>query len=149
VAIIVFLAIFVVLATTLILLNHYFNTVFEFLDYDETIYYVKKVNGTFGMYDKDDKLLTTSTPPGTTEKLYITKIGTWVDIDPETGKTKIRGIPDVHVEDGESLDAADFIVIFPSIETDSVKSVEVKNPHGSYSIKAVKKDGGGRYFVLG
>ena len=149
VAIIVFVAVFAVLITTLLLLQNYFNTVFKFRDYDETIYYVKQVDGTFGMYDENDKMLTISTPPGSAEKLYITKIGTWVDVDPQTGDTKIRAVPDLYYsEDGEELDQADLISIFPAIETKDVKSVEIKNPYGEYSIVAMK-DAASKYFVLG
>ncbi len=132
-------------------MKNYFNTVFKFRDYDETIYYVKKVDGVFGMYDENDKLLTVSTPPGTVEKMYITKVGTWVDVDPETGDTKIRGIPDLYyMNDGETLDAADLIVIFPSVESNNIAAIEVSNTYGKYSIVAMKEASSSkRYFVLG
>ena len=151
VAIIAFTLVFAILLSTLLILNNYFNTVFKFRDYDETIYYVKQVDGVFGMYDEDDNLLTQSTPPGSLEKMYITKIGTWVDIDPVTGETKIRAIPDLYYsEDGEELDKADLIVVFPSIETNDIKSIEVKNAYGEYSIVSMKEsDDASKYFVLG
>lgn len=149
-AIIVFVAIFVVLACTLTLLYNYFNTVFKFRDYDETIYYVKKVGDTFGMYDENGNMLTTTVPPGTTEKLYVTKIGTMVDVDPETGDAEIRAIPDLYyMDDGEGLNAIDAIVVFPSIETGDVKSIEIKNPYGEYTIAATTNSStGSKYFVV-
>ena len=150
IAIIVFAIVFAVLLSTVLILYNYFNSVFKFRDYDETIYYVKVVDGEFGMYDENGKELPKSTPPGSLETFYITKCGTWVDVDSATGDTKIRAIPDLHyMSDGEELDQADLIIVFPSVETDDIKTIEVTNPYGSYSIDGLIDDAGKKYFVLG
>ena len=111
VATIVLSVIFLVIIITTVILVSYFNSVFKFRDYDETIYYVKLVDGKFGMYEENGKELKKSTPPGSSQSFYITKFGTWVEVNAQTGNTKIRAIPELqYMEDGEVLDTADLII---------------------------------------
>ena len=143
VAIIVFVLVFVALAVTLTLLYHFFNTVFYFRDYDETIYYVKRVDGVFRMYNKDGNELPKDVPLGTEEELYITPYNTWVEVNPKTGNTTIRGIPDLHYhEDGEHAQG-DYLIVFQYIERDRIKEITVKNTYGTYSVSGADDDNDG------
>ncbi len=150
VAIIVFALVFAALAITLSLLYHFFNTVFYFRDYDNTIYYVKRIDGVFGMYDKEGNELKKDVPLGTTDELYITPYNTWVQVDPKTGDTVIRGIPDLHyAEDGEGV-TGDTLIVIEYIDESEIEEVSVTNTYGKYSIVSIDREGNGEsyYFIM-
>lgn len=150
VAIIVFALVFAALAITLSLLYHFFNSVFYFRDYDNTTYYIKKVDGVFGMYDKEGNELKKDVPLGTTDELYITPYDTWVQVDPKTGDTTIRGIPDLHyMEDGEGT-MGDVLIVIEYIDEDTIKEISVNNSYGKYSVMAIDENGDSKndYFVM-
>ena len=150
VATIVLSVIFLVIIITTVILVSYFNSVFKFRDYDETIYYVKLVDGKFGMYEENGKELKKSTPPGSSQSFYITEFGTWVEVNAQTGATKIRAIPELqYMEDGEVLDTADLIIIFPTVDTNDIEQIEVKNTYGTYTIDGLRDDNNKKYFVVG
>lgn len=136
VAIIASVLIVAILSVSLYFVYDYFNTVIPYIDVDGTEYFIKQVNGIYGMYDANDKLLPTEVPLGTTDLVYITEVGTMLDVDELTGEVDVRAIPDLYYhegEDGEQLDH-DYITVFKGIADDDIRQIDVYNQLGDYTI---------------
>ncbi len=135
VGIIVSLIIVSLLLVSSVLVYNYFTSVYYFTDADGvTKYSIKKVDGVFGMYDANGNILPTEKAPGSTINYYVTEIGTLVDVDAETGEYTIGAIPDLYyTDDGETL-YAEMITIFKGIESAGVRSIEINNQNGSYTL---------------
>ena len=136
IAIIISLILAVVLTATFILIYNYFSTVLPFTDYDGTKYQIKKVDGTFGLYDMNGVIVDTVTPLGADETYYETALGTNVYIDPATGGYEIKVIPDLYyTADGENMDDSLLISVFKSIPTKNMLSIEIHNQKGSFELR--------------
>ena len=127
-AIIITLSLVVVLTVAFILTYTYFSNVLPFTDYDGTKYQIRKVDGTFGLYDMNGDPVGTVTPLGADETYYETALGTNVYIDPTTGGYTIKVIPDLYyTSDGENMDDSLLISIFKTIQPKNMSSIEIHN----------------------
>ncbi len=97
------------------------------VEYTE-VYRVKKVDGVYGMYDRDGNLMEKSSPTGNIFIAHISK--NQYEIDPETGEFKLYA--PVDTEDGETEGYDGRVLLYEQIHTENIFSVEVKNEFGSY-----------------
>lgn len=119
-AIIVATALVVILIPTLIAVN-YIVKIEPFYDVDDTKYLIKYKNGVYAMYDTDGDILRVDEEYG----YYVTDKGTLVKVDPETGEYEIFAVVDT--EGNEEIDVQSRILMFPHLERDQVRSLEVFN----------------------
>lgn len=136
VAIIASVLIVAILSVSLYFVYDYFNTVIPYTDVDGTEYFIKKVDEVYGMYYADGKKLPTETPLGTTDLLYVTEVGTMLDVDELTGEVDVRVIPDLYYhegEDGEQIDH-DYITVFKGISETDIRQIDVYNQLDSYTV---------------
>ncbi len=135
VGIVVSLLLAVLLIASSIGIYNFFTTVFYFTDVDGVSEYeIRKVDGSFAMYDKDGKILETTKFPGYSTVYYVTAIGTIIDLDAETGEYTVKAIPDLYYEsDGETM-SYELLTVFKGIENNEVRSVEINNHNGSYTL---------------
>ncbi len=105
-----------------------------FTDVDGTKYKIKKVDGIFALYDPDGEKCPTYIPPNYSMEFYVTKAGTYVDLDEDTGEYEVIDIPELKFEeDGETLEHLT-LTVFKSIDTDDIRSLTVNNSNGSYTL---------------
>ena len=129
---IIFISIFTValiaLCITLAIVYNFVNTVIYFTDTDDakTEYLIKNVNGVWAMYDKDDKLLEKES----NFNCYVTKAGTLVRLNEETGKYNIQASLEIS---GGELASNTKILIFKHISEKNIRSIEVHNEKDSYT----------------
>ena len=129
---IIFISIFAValiaLCITLAIVYNFVNTVIFFTDTDEakTEYLIKKVDGVWAMYDTDDKLLEKED----NFNCYVTKAGTLVRLNEETGEYNIQA--SLEISDGE-LASNTKILIFKHVSEKSIRSIEVHNEKDAYT----------------
>ena len=148
VAIVASLIIVAILAGSLWFIYDYFSSVYIFHDAnhgseengDRSEYYIVKVNGSFAMYyDKEGKsIVKTTSPPGVSYDLFVTDIGTTVQVDPATGDIKVRTIP-VSYHDNEYIEG-EYLSLFEGIDVIDIMEIEVHNPLGEYSIYRVAEN---------
>ena len=125
IAIIVALLVVAVLVAALIIVRNYVDNVIPYYDVDDTEYHIMMVDGVYVMCDKDGNIMPTEAEFG----YYVLNSGVLVELDPETGETKVRGIPDYYsAELSETVDH-EKILVFPHIEGKNVKCITVVNSY--------------------
>ena len=151
---IVAVAVFIVLlAIALVFVLDYVNT-HTFEDKaDGTVYYIRHKNGEYGLYDTDRKTLL---PKDSEYGYYETHAHTLVSLDPETGEV----LKTIYVDNGlvgsEVLDVQDQILMFPKLEREQVRSLEVHGYNGEssftfarYNANTLKADDNGNFAIVG
>ena len=106
---------------------NYIVSIIPYTDFDGSIYKVKKVDGVYSVFDADGYELETND-----QGYYLTKIGTQLKLDPETGTIKVYAY--VAVEGIEVAGASQRILMFAQIKQANVVSIEVKNHNGEFKI---------------
>lgn len=97
-------------------------------------YYIKKVDGVYGMYDADGVLMETNT-----DGYHIALSGNQYFIDQNTGDCKLYALVDSFNADiGELLGFGARVMMFPQIEQKDVYSIEVKNKEGGFTVLRYK-----------
>lgn len=129
----------IVLIPTLITIT-YLSRHKNFEDIDGTVYKIKYVDGIYEMYDKDgnpleyDESLRLQVSAGEMYRFYITKAGTVVKLDIETGTAEIFAVvDDLNTVESEQLGYNANLLIFPKVEKARIRSIEVVNDKGSYT----------------
>lgn len=132
-------ALVILLIPTLITIT-YLSRHKTFEDIDGTVYKIKYVDGIYEMYDKDgnpleyDEQLRLQVSAGDMYRFYITKAGTVVKLDIETGDATIFAVvDDLNTVDSEQLGYNANLLIYPRVEKARIRSIEVVNDKGSYT----------------
>ena len=124
-AILIFSITFIVLLATAITVNHFVRFV-PFEDVDGTEYRIVLKAGKYGLYDTEGNKLEAEDE----YSYFVTKAGTLVDVNADTGKTQI--IAQVDTEHGEANDDRNQLLLFPKIGRNELASLEVSNSHGTF-----------------
>ncbi len=106
---------------------NYIVSIIPYTDFDGEVYKVKKVDGVYSIFDADGYELETNE-----QGYYLTKLGTQLKLDPETGTIKVYAV--VAVEGIEVAGANQRILMFAQIKQANVVSIEVHNHNGSFKI---------------
>lgn len=124
----IFAAALIALCVTLAIVYNFVNTVIFFTDTDEakTEYLIKKVDGVWAMYDSEDKLLEKEA----NFNCYVTKAGTLVRLNEETGEATIQA--SLEISDGE-LASNTKILIFKHVAEKNIRSLEVHNEKDTFT----------------
>ena len=129
----------IVLIPTLITIT-YLSRHKSFEDIDGTMYKIKYVDGIYEMYDQDgipleyDEQLRLQVSAGEMYRFYITKAGTVVKLDIETGEAVIFAVvDDLSTVESEQLGYNANLLIYPKIEKARIRSIEVVNDKGAYT----------------
>lgn len=103
-----------------------------FEDLDGTQYVIKKKNDVYVICDEDGYTLDLSASASTSKGLYIyvTELGTEVEVDPETGACSIYSVVDT--EEGEVIGTSNRVQMFKQISQDNTDKIEVSNKHGRF-----------------
>ena len=125
-AIIILSIVAVVLIAAAYTIN-YFVRFSPFTDVDGTEYRVVRKAGKFGLYDKDGNKLEAEDE----YSFFVTKAGTLVDVNADTGATQI--IAQVDTEYGEANDDRNQLLMFPKIGQKELSKLEVFNSNGSFA----------------
>ncbi len=125
-AIIILSLLAVVLIAAAVTINYFVRFV-PFTDVDGTEYRVVRKAGKFGLYDKDGNKLEAEDE----YSFFVTKAGTLVDVDADTGATQI--IAQVDTEYGEANDDRNQLLMFPKIGQKELSKLEVHNKEGSFT----------------
>ncbi len=127
IAIIVSAVLVALLIPVLIIVND-IATRIPFYDADGTKYFIKYKNKTFAMYDTDGVKLSTESEYG----FYITDIGTLVKVDEESGEFEVIAVLDTEYSEEFELGSGR-LLIFPHIDAEHIRSIEVVNSEGSFT----------------
>ncbi len=111
----------------------YFVSLGFFEDIDGTQYIIKKKNDIYVICDKDGYTLDLSASANTSKGLYIyvTELGTEVEVDPETGKSSIYSVVDT--EEGEVLGTSGRVQMFKQISQENTEKIEICNKTGKFT----------------
>ncbi|MBE6553736.1 MAG: DUF4340 domain-containing protein [Ruminococcaceae bacterium] len=90
-------------------------------------YYVRKKQGSYGLYDRDGTLMEKNS-----EGYFIAKSGNQYSVDPETGEYELYAVVDYDAAGGEILGFSDRIMLFPQITQANTISIEVENEYGGF-----------------
>ena len=135
-AIVILVAAVVLLATLLGVVN-YIIDIYFYDDFDGVRYYIKKSDGVYGLYNKDGSVCDIND-----EGYYQTKLGTQLEIDPETGEHEIYAVVDT--EGTEMIGYSGRVLMFRQLTYDEsstldqsrvIKSIEVHNEYGGYTFE--------------
>ena len=137
---IIALSVIVVLLIVAFCVVDYIVGLVYFEDYDGTTYVIKQKNGIYVMCEKggDTLELSVSAEPSKNLYIYVTALGTEVEVDHETGVSTVYSVVDT--EEGEEVGTANRIQMFKQIKQDSIDKLEIHNEHGSFTFY-VDKDG--------
>ncbi len=137
---IVALAILIVLLIVAFCVVDYYVSLIFFEDYDGTQYVIKQKNGIYVMCDDNGDTLELSVSADTSKNIYIyvTALGTEVEVDHETGVNTVYSVVDT--VEGEEVGVADRIQMFKQIKQADIDKLEIHNEHGSFTFY-VDKDG--------
>lgn len=137
---IIALAVLIVLLIVAFCVVDYIVNIIYFEDYDGTQYRIKQKNGIYVMCDENGDTLELSVSADTSKNIYIyvTSLGTEVEVDHETGINTIYSVVDT--VEGEVVGTADRIQMFKQIKQENIDKIEVHNEHGAYTFY-VDKDG--------
>ncbi len=119
----------VILAVTLAVVN-YLVSMYDFEDTDGTLYTVKPSGSSYALFDQNGYMLDTTIEDG--KEYFVTDAGTMVSVS-ASGKTTVYAVVDT--EDGEAVSDYNRLMVFPKVETKNIKSLRVKNTHGSYTFE--------------
>ena len=139
-AIIAFALAVVILLGAYLVITPFLKPTLSYLDNDGNGYYIRYKNGAYAMYTTDGELLPTESEYG----YYVTKLGTLIELDPETGATKGVVIVDdlVEGETSETVTSTDVrVLMFPHITQKNILKLEVHNSSGSYVIERIDRNG--------
>lgn len=111
-----------------------------FEDYDGSRYVIKQKNGIYVMCDENGDTLELSVSADTSKNIYIyvTALGTEVEVNHETGANSVYSVVDT--VEGEEVGVANRIQMFKQIKQADIDKIEVHNEFGSY-VFYVDKDG--------
>ena len=114
---------------------------------DGTIYYVRKKDGVYSLYDTDRK---TKMPTEEQYGYYVTHAGTLIDVDPETGEPDIKAVVDT--EGNEQVGFNQRVLMFPHIEKAGILQLDVHNSEGDftfvrYNAETQKFDASGDFII--
>lgn len=121
----------------------YIVDIYTFEDVDGTVYYAKRVDGAYALFDGDGEMCDKSA-----DGKYQTKLGTMVTVDAKTGECEIYAY--VHTSGTEVRDYGELVLMFKQLTYDAnstkdesrvIKSIEVHNEHGSYTFERSKDRG--------
>lgn len=124
----------VLLIGTLIFVN-YIVDIYTYPDLDGTEYTIKKKNGKYALF-LDGEMCDVNL-----EGFYQTKLGTLLDIDPDTGKYEIYAV--VHTSDTELLGHNRRVLMFKQLTYDSsstkdssrvIKEISLRNEYGEMKL---------------
>ena len=137
---IIALAIVIVLLIVAFCVVDYIVNLIYFEDYDGTEYVIKQKNGIYVMCDKKGDTLELSVSADTSKNIYIyvTELGTEVEVDHETGVNSVYSVVDT--VEGEEVGIANRIQMFKQIKQENIDKIEVHNEFGSFTFY-VDKDG--------
>ena len=135
------------LTVTMIFVLQYAD-VTEVPDKDGTIYYIRKNDGLYALYDKDKNVMPTEEQFG----YYVTYLGTLIDVDEETGEYQIVALVDTEYSEEYAVNTQ--VLIFPSISKENILSIEVHNDKGTftfcrYNVDTGKIDANGNFIIHG
>lgn len=125
------LGVIAVLIAAYFLVN-YIVSIIPYTDYDGAVYKAKKVGGVYSIYDADGYELEVNR-----EGYYLTKLGTQLELNPDTGAIKEYAI--VYTEGMEEPGANKRILMFAQIKQANVVSIQVNNTSGD-SFRIYTKD---------
>jgi uncharacterized repeat protein (TIGR02543 family) len=111
---------------------NYIVSIIPYTDYDGAVYKAKKVGGVYSIYDADGYELEVNR-----EGYYLTKLGTQLELNPDTGVIKEYAI--VYTEGMEEPGANKRILMFAQIRQANVVSIQVNNTSGK-SFRIYTKD---------
>jgi hypothetical protein len=137
---IIALSVIVVLLIVAFCVVDYFVGLIYFEDLDGTTYVIKQKNGIYVMCEKggDTLELSVSADTGKNIYIYVTELGTEVEVNHETGVSKIYSVVDT--EEGEEVGTANRIQMYKQIKQDNIDKLEIHNEHGTFTFY-VDKDG--------
>ena len=137
---IIALSVIVVLLIVAFCVVDYIVGLIYFEDLDGTTYVIKQKNGIYVMCEKGGDTLDLSVSADTSKNIYIyvTDLGTEVEVNHETGVSKIYSVVDT--EEGEEVGTANRIQMYKQIKQDNIDKLEIHNEHGSFTFY-VDKDG--------
>ena len=108
----------------------------EVPDKDGTIYYIRKNDGVYALYDKDKNLMPTEEQFG----YYVTHLGTLIQVNAETGEYQIVALVDTEYSEEYAVNTQ--ILIFPTVSKQNILSIEVHNETGTFTFCRYNADTG-------
>lgn len=137
---IIALAVLVVLLIVAFCVVDYVVNLVYFEDYDGTTYVIKQKNGIYVMCYKNGDTVELSVSADTSKNtyIYVTDLGTEVQVNPDTGVNTIYSVVDT--VEGEEVGTANRIQMFKQIKQADIDKLEIHNEHGSFTFY-VDKDG--------
>ncbi|MBO5702722.1 MAG: DUF4340 domain-containing protein [Clostridia bacterium] len=137
---IIALAVLVVLLIVAFCVVDYIVNLVYFEDYDGTTYVIKQKNGIYVMcYKNGDSLeLSVSADTSKNNYIYVTDLGTEVQVNPDTGVNTVYSVVDT--VEGEEVGTANRIQMFKQIKQADIDKLEIHNEHGAFTFY-VDKDG--------
>ncbi len=148
------IAIAVVLLIAAVVVVNIVVDIYKFTDTDGVVYTIKKSDGEYALFHADGTMCDT----GKDDNFfyYITKSGNQIEIDPDTGEYTIFAVVDVEGTEQITVSGTtQRVLMFKQLTYDAssttdisriIKSIEVHNQHGSYTIK--RGDDGSNRFVV-
>ncbi len=103
-------------------------------DVDGTRYYIRQRDGVYGLYDEDKVELTKES----IYKYYVTKQGTLVQIDAQTGALgEVITVDNIFTAQDSEVEntRTHRVQIFPHVEQKNILTIEVHNEHGSFTFQ--------------
>ncbi len=126
-----------VLIVALIFVIDYVNTTTVVDPADEHVYYIRKKDKVYSLYDTDKKTIMP-----TVEQLgyYETHAGTVYRVDAETGEYELIAMVDT-VAGNENLGINGRVLIFKHLQKEDLLSLEVHNEHGTFTFQRANAEG--------
>ena len=117
-------------------------------DKDGTMYYIRKADGVYALYDKDGNRIVPEEQFG----YYKTALGTLIDVDEKTGAYEIVALVDTEYTEEYALNTQ--VLMFPSVSKQEILSIEVHNDKGTftfcrYNFETGKFDATGDFIIRG
>ena len=122
------------LAIALAFVLDYVNSI-TVTDVDGTDYFIRKKDGVYGLYDKNDVLLDVDDVYG----FYVTASGSLIKLDPETGEYELFAVVDT--EGNEEYVVQSRLQMFPHIKKANILSIDVYNSYGSFTFCRMNSNG--------
>ena len=120
----------VVLLIVALLVVNYLVSMYDYVDTDGTKYIVKREGSSYALFDQKGYMLDTTIEDG--KEYFVTDAGTMVAVT-ASGKTSVYAVVDTG--EGESVSAYNRLMIYPKVESTALKSLRIKNQHGSYTFE--------------
>lgn len=140
-AIVLAVAAVVILAIALIFILDYANERTYVDPADQSEYLIRKEKGVYTMLDTSGKPLTTEIlPTDTPITVFVTRAGTMVRLDPQTGSAETYMAVDL--EGSEVNPVVTRLLVFPYMSSEKMLSIEVKNADGTYTFARIDPETG-------